>query len=227
MRLSPRLSISLLLLGLLLCLGILFRSYLLEYLVQPVAILFMVLWRVIRSVHQGVYWGLLSFSALTYASYQLFFRRLKKPPAHEEPRPSGTNVTLENVRYWRTMILVTQDEIDKPNILKRELREMLASVLANKQPGSSTVEMYNALKQHKIRLPENIYAFLFSEGSPVPRRTIVQILRVLWQAPLRWVGRGKSREVADYHRSIEQVIAYMESCMEIQNDPEPIESLEH
>ncbi len=227
MKISPRLSLSLLLLGLLLCLGILFRSTLFEYVVQPVAILFMVLWRVIRSVHQGVYWGILSFSALIYASYHLFFRRLQKPAAHEEIRPTGSNATLENVRYWRTMILATQDEIEKPNILKRQLREMLASVLANKQPGNSTVEMYNSLKLHKIPVPQNIYAFLFPEESSTLHRSFTQSLQAIWQAPRRWFGRWKDHEVDDYHRSIEQVIAYMESCMEIENDPEPIEPLEY
>lgn len=227
MKISPRLSLLLLLLLLLLCLGVLFRASLYEFVVQPVAILFMVLWRIIRSVHQGVYWGILLFSAAFYASYWFFFRRLQRPSDSEEVRPSGSNVTLENVRYWRTMILATQDEIEKSNILRRELREMLASMLAARQPGSTTVETYHALRQHKMPLPEDIYSFLFPDESPVPARSFLQTLRAIWQSPRRWLGKWKDRQVAEYLRSIEQVIDYMESFMEIKNDTEPFEPLEH
>jgi hypothetical protein len=227
MRIPPRISLLLLLLGLLLCLSILFRSYLFEYLVQPVAILFMYLWRVIQSVHQGVYWGILLFFALIYASYQVFFHRLQRPAVREEARPSGANATLENIRYWRTMISVTQDEVEQANILKRELREMLASMLAFKQPGCSTAEMYKALRLHQVLLPENIYAFLFPEESALPRRSFKRALQAIWDAPRRWIGKRNDRKVAEYHRSIEQVIAYMESCMEIENDSEPIEPFKY
>jgi hypothetical protein len=227
MKISPRLSLLLLVLGLLLSLSILFRSFLFENVVRPIAILCMYLWRIIQSVDQGVYWGILLFSAAFYASYQLFFRRLQRPAAPEGVRPSGSNATLENVRYWRTMIQVTQDEIEQPNILKRELREMLASILAGQQPGTSTVEMYNALRLRKTPLPETIYAFLFPEESPVPARSFKQLLLTIWNAPLRWLGIWKDPKVASYHQSIEQVIAYMESSMEIKNDSEPIEPLKY
>jgi len=111
--------------------------------------------------------------------------------------------------------LVTQDEIEKPNMLKRELGKMVASMLAYKQSGSSTVETYEALKRHKIPLPENIYAFLFPEESSVAGRTFKQTLQAIWQSPRRWVRRWTNREMADYHHSIEQVIAYMESSVTI------------
>jgi hypothetical protein len=227
MKVSPRLSLLLLLLGLLFCLGILFRPYLLEYVVQPIAILFLYLWRIILSVHAAVYWSILIFSVSIYASYQLFFRRLQKPAVPVAIRPSASNATLENVRYWRTMILVTRDEIEKPSILKSELREMLVSMLAAKQPGSSTLEMYNALRLHKILLPEDFFTFLFPEELPLPRRHFKQTLYEIWNAPLRWAGHGKARELAKYYRSIEQVIAYLESSMEIKNDSEPIEPLKY
>src|SRR5512140_740144 len=84
MKSSSRLSLLLLILGLLFCLGILFRSWLLKGVVEPIAILFMYLWRVIQSVHQGVYWGILLFSALIDGSYPLFFRRLQRPAPPED-----------------------------------------------------------------------------------------------------------------------------------------------
>jgi len=209
-------------------LGILFRSYLLDYVVLPVAILLLYVWRIIRSVDQAIYWSGLLFLALSYAAFHVFFRQLQKPAALLQTPPSSSNATLENVRYWRTMILVTHDEIEKPNMLKREMGKMLASMLATKLNGNSTVvETYNALKQRQIPLPEHIYAFLFPEESSGTERTFKQVLQAIRQTPRRWVRKWTNRDMAEYQKTIEEVIAFMEASMEIKNEPEPIESLKY
>jgi hypothetical protein len=227
MKISGRQSLLLLLLLVFLFLGILFRSYFLDYLVRPVAILVWYIWRILTSVDQAIYWGILVFSALTYTFISIILRRLRGLAPLEPTPSSGSNATLENVRYWRTTILVTQDEIEKSNILKRDLGKMLAAMLASKQAGTSNWQVYNALKLHQIPLSEPIYAFLFPDESSGPRRNIKQILKNIWQTPRSWIRRWTHRDVMEYYQSIDQVIAFMESSMEIQYDAKPINTLNH
>ncbi len=226
MKKSGRLTLALLLLGMILLAGVLLRAVLLEYVVTPIALLLLYIWRIITSVDQEVYWGALVFAALVYGAYEIFQRR-KKRPAALQTAPSDNNATLENVGYWRAMILITRDEIEKPNILRREMGKMVASMLAAKFGGVSPVDTINALKQRQIPLPEPVYAFLFPDESPRPRRTFQQALQALWQAPRNWIRRWTGRDWAEYQETIEKVIAYMETSMEIENENKPVESLKH
>jgi hypothetical protein len=242
-----RLSLILILLGLLFFLGILFRAFLLDNLVRPVAVLFWFLLRILSSVDQVYYWGTLVFATLGYVFYSLFLRRPKRPAVFEQTPPSRANATLENVHYWRTTILVTLDEIGKPNILKHNLGKMLASIYVSKEPGSSSLEVYKALRLinrplpeqmtselHRISLPEGMYAFLFPEESPARAADSAwsgnffgKVFHTIWQTPRNLMRKWTGRDVADYYKSIEEVVALMESSMEINHDQKTIDTPDH
>jgi hypothetical protein len=241
MKNSGRLSLLILVLGLFLFLGILFRSYLLDYLVFPVAILFWYLWRILSSFDQAFYWGALVISALLYSFFIVLFRWLRRPVTLEQIPPPNSNATLENVRYWRTTILVTQDEMDNPNILKRNLGKMLASICVSKEPGSSSQEVYKALRLlnrslpeqmdselQGISLPKSMHAFLFPEESDARTgHSIGNTLQAVRQAPRNLMRRLTGRDVADYYQSIEEVIELMESSMEINHDQDTSDTSDH
>jgi hypothetical protein len=224
MKLAIRLCLLVLVLGLLLYSGVLFRFYLFEYIVRPVAVVLWVLWQIVLSVDQRVLWGLLIFSAVSYAVQRLV--RIPSGSAEQTPRPDS-NATLDRVRYWRTSILYTTDEIERPNILKHDLEQMLVAVYASKQPETSRLEIYKALRLLQFPLPEHIYAFLFPAEPSGSKRSIKQILQTFWQTPKRWARRRAGRDVAEYYNSIEDVLTLIESTLEINYGDEQFDTHNH
>ncbi len=212
-----------LILGLLLCLGILFRTFLFENVIQPFSLMIWILLRVLSAVDQNIYWGGLLFVGLIF----LLLRLGRTPGANEPEPPPDTFSALENIRYWRTAIMVTRSEITEVNVLKRYLGKMLATAYAVNTPGRANLEIYNALKLRQISLPEPVYAFLFPGALPASGGSFRQFLQNIRQAPQRLARRWSGRDLEDYYRSIEEVLAYIESTLEVKNDDEESNSHHH
>ncbi len=149
MKMNRRISLIIILLGLSLLLGILFHSFILENLIKPVALVFWVFRRMLLSVNQKIYWGLLIFSAVMAA----FFRSPRSSAEQEFSMPLDPNATLKEINSWRSSIWLTGNEIHKFNILKQNLGWMLASLYAPDQPGKALWEIYEALKQRQSLFP--------------------------------------------------------------------------
>jgi hypothetical protein len=223
MKTTRWITLIALILGLLICLWILFRAFIFENIVQPISLLVWIFLRVISSVDQNIYWGILLFAGLI-----ILFLRLGRSPAVNQPEPPlETFSALENIKYWRTAIMVTRGEITEVNVLKRYLGKMLATAYAVNMPGRANLEIYNAIKLRQISLPEPIYAFLFPGALPVPRKSFSQILQSIRQFPRRWANRWSGRELEEYYQSIEEVLTYIESTLEVRNDDEKSDSYNH
>lgn len=223
MKLSPRISLVILLLGLALFVGILFRAFILDNFVTPVALVLWAFWRLLLSVDQVVYWGVLIAAAGVYTFTRLFFF-VRGPITVEPTTPSDTNTTLQHINYWRTLIYLTQDETEKYNSLRRDLCRMLVDRYASQQVEAAHFKVYEAVQQRQIPLPEDIYAFLFPAEPAGAQRSFRRILSTLKQIPRRRIRHWTGREVAEYYQSIEDVIRFMESTLEIQHDDEHLDS---
>jgi hypothetical protein len=222
MKLSPRTSLVILLLGLALILGILFRAFIQDNFVTPVALVIWAIWRLLLTVDQNVYWGWLIIAAGTYAVTRL--ASLSRDPLAAEPTsPPDTNATLEQVNYWRTSMYLTQDETEKPNSLRRDLAKMLVDLYASKQHEAVHFKIYEALQQRQIPLPDDIYAFLFPAEPGKGKRSFRRILSNLKQLPRRRIRHWTGRDVADYYQSIEDVIRFMETALETQHGDEHLD----
>ncbi len=214
MKITRRAFLIIILLGLSLLLGILFHSFILNDVIKPVALVFWVFRRILLSVNQNIYWGLLIFSALTVA----FIRLTKSLPDEELPPSPDSNATLRVIDSWRTSIWQAGNEIEKFNILKQNLGWTLASLYASNQPGKAKWEIYDALKRQQISLPIPIYDFLFPGEPSGSKRSFRQILRIIRRTPGKWVRRWTGRDLAEYYRSIETVLTFMESLKETKDD---------
>jgi hypothetical protein len=212
----PRRSVLiLLLLALGLLLAFLFRSFLLENLVRPVALVLWLIWRVLLSFNQRVVWSLLIFAALFYVSIRFSQHGL----ADSKPAPApDSHLTLANIEYWRTFVSLTASEKARVNVLKQNLVEMLVSMYVPSQPKTPYWEVSEALRQRQIPLPENVYTFLFPPGPPAGRPTFQQVLQNLWRLPARWSRQWSGRAEAEYYRSIDEVLKFMETSLEIEHD---------
>jgi hypothetical protein len=210
MKISRRTSLLIILLGLALLLGILFRAFLFDNIIKPLAILFWVLRRILLSVNENVYWGALIFVALVAA----FIRFSRPAPEPASPPLSEVNATLNEIDSWRTSIWLTGKEIDKFNSLKQNLGWTLASLYAPTQPGKALWQIYEAMQQRQIPLPPPIYDFLFPVRTPARQRSFRQVLEIIRRAPGKWIRQWTGRDQADYYCSIEAVLVFMESLKE-------------
>jgi hypothetical protein len=223
MNKTRRASLIILLFVPLLILVVLFRSIIMANVVTPLALVAWVAWRTILSVDQKIYWGMLIFSAFFY----VFHRLAVEPAIVDKARPTVSNATLENVRYWRNSILFTSDEIEQPNLLKRSLGEVLARMYATQQNEAASFEIYDAFKRHQILLPENIYNFLFPDELSGSGRSIKKVLKTILDTPRRYIRRWTRRDVVDYYRSIDDVLTFMEAFMEVNYNDGHIHTRSH
>jgi len=197
-----------------LLLGILFHSFILDNIIKPVALVFWVFRRVLLSVDEKIYWGLLIFSALAV----VFFRLTRLSPYEEPPPPPASNTVLREINSWRTLIWLTGNEIEKFNTLKQDLGWTLVSLYALHQPGKAQWEIYEAIKHQQIPLPTYIYDFLFPGEPSGSKRSFRQILQIIRRTPGKWARRWTGRDLAEYYRTIESIITFMESLKETQYD---------
>jgi hypothetical protein len=209
MTLSRRSALIVLLAGLALLLGFFFRAALQEFVVTPAAFLAWFFARTVESVSQQIYWGVMIGLAVLYAAIRLAGQKSEAPSAP----PEDSNVTLDSIARWRSLIPLSNEETGSLGNLQRNLREMLATIFASRHPDSVHWEVDEALQSGRIPLPNEVHAFLF----PTPPEAESFLRRIL-RAPGVWLRQWTGRDTAGYHRSIEQVLAYLESIMEKQHD---------
>jgi hypothetical protein len=82
---------------------------------------------------------------------------------------------------------------------------------ASRQANATRWEIQDALQEGRIPLPADIHAFLFPPANPPGRRSLRQALQDMIR---RWSGR----DADEYLKSVEHVLTYMESMMEIKHD---------
>jgi len=218
MKIPRRASVIVVLLGLSLLLGLAFPGFIRDNVVTPLALVLWLFWRVLQSVGQAVWWGLLILLALGF----ILARFLRVTGATPAPRQTegNSNVTLTRIADWQMSIRLSCPGAGSPDILKHNLGKMLAAMYASRQYEAVHYEIYDALKARRIPLPEHLHAFLFPPEPSGPRRSLRQILQAIRRAPEKWARRWTGRDEAEYYRSLEEVIGYMESSLEASHGDE-------
>jgi hypothetical protein len=216
-KISQRVLIIVLILGPFLLIGFMFPSFIQGNFVTPIALVLLLVWRIVQSVDQQIFWFVLIFAAALYAFIRLY-RLLQVPNTFEQTQSPDLNVTLEQINYWRTSLRLTDFRLDRSRDLQRSLANMLAALYASKQLHVAQYEIYSALEQREMPLPEPVYTFLFPAQSSGAKRSIRQVLRNLRDIPRKRIRRWTGREKAEYYQLLEQTLKFMESVMENEHD---------
>lgn len=213
MKLSRRAAWLLLLLGMGLFLGLLFRAFLVANVVVPIALLLLMFWRLILSVHQAVYWGLVIGLAVGLAFY-----RLAQVVGREEEQPTPVpDSVLRIVNYWRLSIRLASDEGPTAASLKRELRYKLVAMYATQQPEAAPFTIYEALQSRQFPLPDTVYSFLFGDEAQKTKLSWRQRLQRLAAKPGKWLHHWTGRDKEEYYQAVEDTLTFMEAFMEIKH----------
>lgn len=217
MKISWRVGSGILLVGLILMVGFLLRSVILESFVQPVALLLWTGNRLLASLDQAVYWIGLILVGLLVTFIRMAIHALQ-PIDHTMIHYSSGNTVMKKVDEWRTTILLTLDETDQPNHLRQSLLTLLKDVYTSKQPNRVAREIYEAFERGDISLPQQIQAFFFLNQAQNTRTSLFQRLNQLSRLPGKWVRHWKKQDIADYYSSIDEVISFMEQQVESEDD---------
>ena len=218
MKISRRTVLTIaFILGLFLLVGFSFPSFVQDNFITPLALVLLLCWRILQSVDQQVYWIALIFAVMMYALIRLY-RSILGSDTFEQTQSVDLNAALEQIRNWRTSIRLTDFKIDRSNILAHNLATMLAAVYASKQLHITQYEIYSALEQREMPLPEPVYTFLFPAQASGAKRSIQQTLRSLRDIPRQRIRRWMGREKAEYYHLLDQVLKFMESVMENEHD---------
>jgi len=200
-----------------LLIGFMFPSFIQDNFVIPIALVLLLGWRIVQSVDQQIYWFVLICAVGLYALVRLY-RSFQGPDAFEQTQSSELNVTLEQINYWQTSLRLTDFRLDRAGGLERDLAHMLATLYASKQFRAIPYEVYSALEQRQMPLPESVYTFLFPAKSSGAKRSIKQMLRNSRDMPRKRIRRWTGREKAEYYQLLEQTLKFMESVMENEDD---------
>lgn len=195
-------------------LGVIFRSFLMTNIIEPIALMFWLFWRTLSSVEQNIYWiALIVFCVILVV--RLIPYRIDKSPV------SAYNYSynsLPRVEYWHSVLddaVFGRNETDE---LRESLQELLAAVIAQIERSDLTAidEIY--LKE-RVFLSTAAYRYLFPPKrkhgmfSTNFKRNIMQLI------PKRLRKRAKMYIQQDI-TTVDEILQWMEAELEISSELE-------
>ena len=223
MKLSRHSARLLILLGLGLFLGFLFWDFILANVVTPIALILLLFWRVILSVHQAFYWGAVVVLAVGLAFYRLF----QGIELEDRPAASTPNSVLKDIGFWRLSLQLASEGGSSGTSLKSDLRSMLVELYVAKQPDASHLAILDALRCRQLPLPDSLYRFLFVDEGQASQLSWRERLQRLAARPGGWIRHWTGHDKADYYRALEEALTFMETLMEIKNGNDYFDPSKH
>jgi len=211
MKNSQRVVLACLVAAILLLAGLLFWPFILSNIIKPTALVVWLLLRIlVLSIDQEYYWYALIFVVAIFLYRVLSHtRETVQPEVYLE-----TNATLNNIEYWRVRFAGNRHNIWDEKTLKRDLRHLLVSWYASNQNTSNNFNLYQALEQGEVPLPEHVRDFLFSQ-EPEPDHSIKSFFQSIRATPRKWIHRWTGQEEAEHYQRIAEVLSFMETSLEI------------
>ena len=212
MKTSQRVVLACLVAAILLLAGLLFWPFILSNIIKPTALVVWLLLRIlVLSIDQKYFWlALIFFAAVFVFRILSYARETVQPDVYLQ-----SNATLDNIEYWRVRFAGNSHNIWEEKTLKRDLLHLLISCYASNQNTANNFDMYQALEQGEVPLPEHIRDFLFSQEPREPDRSIKSFFRSIRETPRKWIDRWTGQEKAKQYQMIAEALSFMETSLEI------------
>ncbi len=216
MKISPRILIPVFFLLVTLFFGLLNWQYVLTDILQPITLVLWLLLRIfVLSIDQQYYWwGLILILVV------LMVRLIpREQPVIENVEANRLNETLNSIEHWRSLYIPNETNA-YGKFLEREYLHMLVTMYSAKLRTAPDFKLYDALRQGEIPIPENIRGYLYAE---LPRRddwSLRMTIKAIRDWPGKILRRATGRDIAAHYQRIEDVLAFFESSLEMNNDDE-------
>lgn len=196
--------------------GILFWPFIFNEIIRPTALVVWVLLRVfILSIDQSFFWAVI----VLVTAFLLLRRLLISPqPTTQSTDFQRPNATIENIQYWNGLLAASARNTQDDRTTKKELAHLLLQLYATKKRTPADFRLYDALHQGEIPLPEHIHTFLFPPERQQAERPLKRFLQSIRQTPPKWIRRWTGQDKAEYFQMVNEVLAFAETSLEINDD---------
>jgi hypothetical protein len=189
-----------------------FRSFLMTNIIEPVALLFWAIWRLVSSVDQNTYWMFLILLCMFLVIYLVASGRRRAPgSAYHE-----INNSLNRIEYWKKLI--------KDSSLGSRDREYLQSNLRNLFNAASTqadrLDLYGSSDipiQEMDSLSPSAHRFLFPPKEKQRGISRNQQLDIISFTP-KWLRRLIRRIFYKDNSLIDEILQNLENKLEMNNE---------
>jgi hypothetical protein len=224
LKISKRLVITFFILLVILFVGLLNWSFVLNEIIMPVSL---VIWFFLRilvlSIDQQYYWTALIFVVLVFLSRLI---PQDQSPITSEDSYTG-NETIKRIENWHRLFIPENNSIYDDITLRRGFSHMVVSLYAIKLHVAPDFRLVDSLKQGEIPLPEQIRTFLFPEEPQKPGRSLKKRMQSTRNALRQWIRRLNGQEKAEHYRMINELLDFLETSLEMKNDNEKFYPNQH
>lgn len=199
-------------LGSIVSLAVVFRSFFMTNLVEPVAYLLWAVWGIVCSVNQNFYWMMLIIVCL------LLMIRLIPPDTSNTPSRAYTykHSWPNPVEYWQTLIqdgtLGRNEAEHLRDGLKKLLEAVIAQVERSDPQSSDEIPVIG-----KVPLSAAAQRFLFSSKGQSGMYSESRRFGILYFAP-KWIRIWAGKFIRQDMTLIDEILERMETEMEISHD---------
>jgi len=215
MKFSRRLVIWIFALLVILFVGMLNWSFVLNEIIQPVSLVIWLLLRVfVLSIDQQYYWW-----ALILIMLALIYRLLPHDQsANFTEDVKNPNETLRTIEHWRLLFVPGENRGFSDRFVEREFTHTVISLYALKLHATPDFQLFDALRNGTIPIPEDIRAYLFMNEPKKEKRTIKTLVQSMANAPRNWIYHWSGQDIADHYRMIEKILDFLETSLEMNDD---------
>jgi hypothetical protein len=189
-----------------------FRSFLMNYIIEPIALLFWAVWRILSSVDQNLYWIVLIIICAILV--------IRLIPSEKEGPPSPSYIYTykppNRVEYWQTIIDESSLGKHKSEYLRNRIKELTMTVIAQVgQP--ATAEPDEIVAAGIPSLPPEARQYLFPSNGEAGISSIKNQLNHNVFLP-GWLQRWRSKHVHQNNAMLDEILTWMETELEIDHE---------
>lgn len=198
-----------LILFLLVSLIVIFRSFLMAYIFEPVALLCWVVWRIVSGVDQNIYWIVLIVICIILVIRLIFYK-------NDKPPNSAYNYTykpLNRVEYWQTIIMDSDLGKNESEYLQDSMKELLITVTTQVERSDPT-DSEEMIVKGSASLPLAAQEYLFPSRRKHGRFSIHHQPNIKFLVPT-WLRRWTRKFIHQDHSLVDEILRWMETELEI------------
>lgn len=191
---------------------IFFRPFLQTNIVEPLVLIIWLIFRVIASVDQKIYWGILVFLSC-YLIIRNFVVKTESTTGFAKTLPKEP---VRGVEFWRLAFESAAYEKGNLHLLRQNMKDLLVSAVMQKEH-LNKAQAQTALDEKQLPIPDSVYAFIYppkNSGDSWKEKINSWTKKHIPAALRRW-NSGAARE---HYQSIEEVLQWMETYLEMKNE---------
>jgi hypothetical protein len=197
---------------LLVSLTVIYRSFLMVYVVEPVAVLFWIIWRTVTSVDQKLYWIVL----IVFCAILLFRFITSEKNTAPTSAYNYTHTSPNRVEYWQTILEDAVLGKNESEYLHDRLEKLFLAVVAQTER-SDSAESGEINEKERASLSPAAQRYLFPPTPKVGRSSKSRQLNIMFLLPRRLRKRARMFIHQD-NTLINEILTWMETELEIHNE---------